>query len=749
VSLRRWQRIVGPVLLSCLLSLDHATASTPLADLVDPLIGTDSEYDFSHGNVYPAVSLPFGMTAWTAQTGQRGSGWIYRYDESSTVGIRATHQASVWRGDYGYFTIMPITGDLVLDVEDRRSRFSRDDEVVRPYYYRTYLERYGVDLEVTPTLRGAALRITPAVAGSLWVVIDTDGGGGMGVADGRRVVAGVATRNSGGVPDGFGCHFVARFSSPIGTYGSFTEEDVPAALTFRGAYFRLYATPTAPLTVQIATSFIDVEQALYTLDREIGDRPFETLRDEAASTWEEHLQRIRIEGATRSQERTFYTALYRSLLFPRTWFEVGPGDVVRHYSPYDGAVHPGELYADHGMWDVFRTAYPLLTLLWPDRVASILRGWTNAFRQGGWFPNWPSPGYREGMVGSHLEAVVADAWTKGVRAFDAQVAFQAMRKNGTVAGTSAHGREGLRHYLDFGYVPSDSLAYATSRTLEYAYGDFAIATMATALGHREDARRFHERSGSWRDVFDPQVRLVRGRRADGSWEENDVYTWGGPFIEGTGWQHTWAVLHDLPGLVEAKGGPRALGRDLDRFFEAPPIFRIGDYDWVRHEMMEMTSSSMGQYAHNNQQSHHVLYLYNLSDRPWKGQAGLRRVVDELYDDTPKGYLGDEDTGSLGSWYIFSTLGLYPLCPGKPEYALGSPRFDRATLTLPAGRSLSIVARDNGTERPYVRSVTFEGRPVNRPFVDHADIAAGGELLFHMGSEPAPGAYRTPSTTDSP
>ena len=593
---------------------------------------------------------------------------------------------------------------------------------------------------MSPTLRCAIFRMTPARPGSLWVVFDTHGGGGFSINSEQQRATGVSERHSGGVGDRFGCHFVADFRRPVGSVGAWHERDVPDSLAVRGGYARFFASPDDPLVIAIGTSFIDADQAAVNLEREIGTRTFDEVEALAAATWEAVLQRIRITGATAQQQTTFYTALYRSMLFPRIWHEEGADGIVKHYSPYDGKIHEGILFADQGLWDTFRTVYPLWTLIWPEQVAQIIKGWTNAYREGGWFPNWPSPGYRQGMAGTHMEAVIADAYLKGVTDFDTDVVFEGLLRNGNIPGTERVGRRGLEAYLERGYVPSDIVEGATSRTLEFAYGDFCIATMAQAIGRDREAAQFFRRAANWRNVFDVERYYVRGRRADGEWDETDLFRRGGAFVEGTAWQHTYAVLHDLPALVQAFDGPKAFGFVLDKFFDAPPVFYPGDYEWVRHEMVEMTSANMGQYAHNNQQSHHIPYLYNYSDRPWKTQSWVRRVLDELYSAEPNGLLGDEDTGSLSSWYIFSTLGFYPVCPGKPEYTLGAPRFDSVIVELPQGRRLEIIGQDNGDDRAYVQAVTFNDRRLSRPFLAHADLAQGGELRFVMGEQPKEDLY---------
>ncbi|MCR4440341.1 MAG: glycoside hydrolase family 92 protein [bacterium] len=454
--------------------------------------------------------------------------------------------------------------------------------------------------------------------------------------------------------------------------------------------------------------------------------------------WSELLGVIDIEGATEDQARTFYSALYRTVLFPHAWHELRPSGEVVHRSPYDGALHPGVLYTDQGPWDVYRTQYPLLSILFPERLAEIIQGWTNAYKEGGWFPKWASPGYRSCMIGTHIDAIIADAFVKGIRSFDMETAYEGMHKHAWQAGASdgAVGRKGLEHYLRLGYVPADLVEESVSRTLDFAYNDFCIAQVAKGLGRNEDYQLLIARAFNYKNVFDPAVGSLRGRNAGGSWVTPfDQFAWGGPYVEGGVWQCGWAVPHDPAGLIELMGGREHFLTKLDTLLATPPYFDVGSYNGEIHEMTEMAAVDFGQYAHSNQPSHHVLYLFAAAGAPWKTQYWVRRVLEELYGPGPEGFCGDEDNGEMSAWYIFSALGLYPLCPGHPSYVLGSPLFKRATIHLANGRSFTVAAPNNGRRNVYVGRVRLNGRVYKKTYLLHESIVQGGKLRLTMSSRP--------------
>lgn len=725
---------------------DRWTRASP-SDWVDPLIGTDSAYEFSNGNTYPVVAMPWGMAAWTPQTGD--DGWIYRWRDDAIQGIRLTHQPSPWIGDYGRVTFMPSVGEAVADPVARASGFSRRRERARPYAYEVDLDG-GVRVEVAPTERCGVFRITyPPGADALLLIDLHRGGGSLRLGDDGRL-AGFTRSNSGGVTDDFAHHVVIEASVSITDLGACTEAGTEwgqAALEGDrvAGVLRLDVSGSRAVEVRVGTSFISAEQAALNLRREVGTLGYEAVRDHARRTWDNHLGRIEIEGATDAQRTTFTTALWRSLLFPRALHEADATGALRHWSPFAGGVHEGEMYTDNGFWDTYRTVYPLLTLLFPERVSSIVRGLVNAYHEGGWLPKWMSPGYRDCMIGTHAASVIADAVAKGIDDFDTEAAYQAVVKDATVPGDRPGvGRRGIERYEALGYVPCDEVGEATSRTLEFAYGDWCVARLAEALGHDDDAARFDARAQSYRHVFDPNVGFMRGRLGDGSWRPDfDPTEWGGPFTEGSAWHFLWSVPHDPAGLANLLGGPGAMGEKLDALFETPGEFRVGSYGFVIHEMAEMVRGQLGQYAQCNQPIHHALYLYAWTDRPWEAQRRAREVMDRMYGATPDGLPGDEDNGEMSAWYVLSALGLYAVAPGAPVWTLGSPLFERARVHLPNGRDLVIEAPENTPATPYVQSLRLGDEDHDAAWIPHDRLAQGGTLSYVMGPAPNPARATAP------
>jgi predicted alpha-1,2-mannosidase len=723
---------------------DHTDREQQFVDLVNPLQGTDSDFSFSRGNCLPLVTLPFGMTAWTPQADE--GPWMFDSRTRKLQGIRATHQPSPWIGDYGHFTVMPMTGSWSVDARSRASVFDRDETIVQPHYFKTVLGRYHTTVELTPTTRCAIMRFTFPVAQRAGVLLQPfPGDTQMEVYPERSLIVGRTRANSGGTPANFACYIAATISRPLTTWtlidGATPWEDEPRRVGDRVAvYLPVDTSMNQVVELRIATSFISADQAVRNLDREIANHSFEEVRAEAGRVWNEALGRARVTGGTDQQRRTFYTCLYRALLFPRIWYEHDARDRTIHYSPYDGAVHEGVMYADNGFWDTFRTLYPLLALIYPDRLAEMLQGWVQAAKEGGWFPKWASPGYRACMIGTHLDAVIADAYAKGVTDFDADAAYAAMRRDAMEPGDRAgnYGRLGLHHYHNHGYVPADQVPHAAARTQEYAYNDFCVAQMADMLGHTRDARILWKRALNYRSVFDPTVGFMRGRNADGSWlEPFDEFTWDTrAYIEGSAWQYSWAVPHDPAGLIDLMGGPVAFVAKLDRMLGSPATFHVGQYGFEIHEMTEMATARFGQYAHSNQPVHHVLYLYACAGQPWKTQYWVRRVLNELYSPEADGLPGDEDNGEMSAWYIWSALGLYPLCPGDPAYVLGSPLFPEVLLRLPSGRRIVIEAADNSPDHMYVERVWWKGAPRTETWITHDNLIRGGTLRFQMSTTPS-------------
>ena len=716
------------------------TAKPDLVQFVNPLIGSDSSYELSRGNTYPAVALPHGMIQWTPQS--RADSWIYQYDKEAIQGIRGSHSPSVWMGDYGNLTVMPMVGKVVLDPKKRASRFSHQHETARPHHYRVRLDDYGVTAEVTPSMRGGRMRFTFPQAQKAVVLLDIlPGPGQFQVLPEKRTVLVLNANGQRGNPPNFGTHFVITFDKPFAAFGVLKDEAVMAGDKLVsgkrvGAYVQFSTTEGEQVNLQIAHSFINREQAEANLAAEVAGHTFDALARQASETWNRELSRVEVEGSPAARVK-LYTAIYRALLFPRVMHELGPTGKMIHYSPYDGKVHKGVMYTDTGFWDTYRAQLPLLTLLYPKRVGEIITGLVSAYEEGGWIPKWPSPGYRSVMIGTHADAFIADAQAKGVRNFDAAKAYEGMVKHATYPGRGPFaGRVGINHFRDLGYVPVGAAEHSASRTLEFAYGDYCVACMARAQGKADDVAKFTGGAKNYANIFDAATGFMRGRKQSGAWVEPfDPTRWGGPYVEGAAWHYLWSVQHDVPGLIKLLGGRQAFAAKLDAMLSVAPDFKVGGYKRVIHEMREQKLARMGQYAHPNEPVHHVLYLYNYVGQPWKTQRRVREVQSRLYGTGPDGLLGDEDNGQLSAWYIFSAMGFYPVCPGQPIYAIGSPEFEKVTIHLPNGKEFVVRAPGNSEVNRYVQKALLNGEPHGKTWFDHKTLAAGGEFTLQMGPKP--------------
>jgi len=730
-----------------------------LADYVNPLGGTDSSMAFSRGNLYPAVSVPFGMNAWTPQTGENGDGWTYQHSAIRIRGLKLTHQPSPWINDYGSLSLMPVTGALKVHEKDRAALFSHDREEARPYSYKVKLMDYGVWAEVAPTSRGAVLRFTYPATDEAFVVLDAfprprprdaaavsrTGPVSVEVDAGRRRVTGVSRFNSGGVPDNFGHYFVVEFDHDVVASGVWDASDgrkEGQALSgdHAGAWVRFRAHEGAVVQARVATSFISAEQAQLNFDREVSGRSFDEVKQQAAREWEELLSRVTVEGATEAAKEVFYSCLYRGSLFPRAFHETDAAGRMVHYSPYNGRVEPGPLFTDNGFWDTFRAAFPLLTILHPGLDAQIMQGIVNAYKESGWIPEWQSPGHRDCMIGTHSSCILADAWIKGIRGWDVETAWEGIVKGAHADSVplSSVGRLGAPYYDRLGYVPSDvGIKESAARTLEYAFDDFCNWRLGRELGKPEsEIRKYAERARNYRNLFDPKAGFMRGRRQDGSWQEPfRPDAWGGVFTEGSSWHWTWSVFHDPAGLAALFGGDERMAAKLDSVFTAAPTNEYSYYGKMIHEIAEMVVGDMGQYAHGNQPIQHMIYLYNWVGQPWKAQYWARQTMDRMYRPGPGMYCGDEDNGQTSAWYVMSAMGFYPVAPGQTQFALGSPLFDRVTLRLENGRTFTVQATGNAPANVYVQAARLNGQPISRSWIDYREIMAGGTLALEMAAEP--------------
>ena len=747
------QIIIGLSLLSILSCSDKATEKNnsqnfSLVDFVNPLMGTDSKFSLSNGNTYPAIAQPWGMNFWTPQTAKMGDGWTYKYDDNTIRGIKQTHQPSPWINDYASFSLMAVTGDLKYQEDERASWFSHKAEQVKPYYYETYLADYDVTAEITPTERSSIFRFTFPENNSSYIILDAFNKGSMvKIIPEERKIIGYCRNNSGGVPDNFHNYFVAVFDKDFKWKHTWSdkwklnENTMESEGDHVGAIIGFETELGEQVHVKVASSFISLEQAELNLSREIGEKSFETVKTEAKASWENEFQRLIVEDDNIDNIRTFYSCLYRLLLFPRKFYEINKEEEIVHYSPYNGEVLPGYMFTDNGFWDTFRAVFPFFNLMYPELNKQIMEGLANTYKESGWLPEWASPGHRDCMIGSNSAPIIADAYLKGnINENDVDVLLEAVLKNANVnegRPEKSVGREGIDYYNQLGYVPYDvGINENAARTLEYAYADFTIAEMAKKMNRTDISDRFYKQSKNYKYLFDPESRWMRGKNKDGTFQKPfNPLKWGDAFTEGNSLHYSWSVFHDIQGLMNLMGGDQKFTKMLDNVFTMPPKFDDSYYGFTIHEIREMQIANMGNYAHGNQPIQHMIYLYNYAKQPWKAQQKVREVMKKLYSATPDGYCGDEDNGQTSAWYVFSALGFYPVTPGVPQYVLGSPLFDKVTMHLQNGNSFNIEARNNNYENYYIESIKLNETNYNYTWIDYNDIQKGGKLIFKMNDKP--------------
>ena len=742
--------------MSCPSFVSAAETFDPV-EYVSPLVGTQSTFELSTGNTYPAIARPWGMNFWTPQTGKMGDGWQYVYTANKIRGFKQTHQPSPWINDYGQFVIMPVVGSPEFDQDKRASWFSHKGEIAKAYYYKVYLAEHDVVTELTPTDRAALFRFTFPENDHSYIVVDAlDKGSYVKVIPEENKIIGYTTKNSGGVPDNFKNYFIIQFDKPF-TYkatfadGTLSEGNVEQQANHAGAVIGFKTKNGEIVHAKVASSFISYEQAAINM-KELGNDSFDTLVQKGKEAWNDVLSKIEVEGGNLDQYRTFYSCLYRSLLFPRKFYELDANGKVVHYSPYNGQVLPGYMYTDTGFWDTFRCLFPFLNLMFPSVNKEMQEGLINTYKESGFFPEWASPGHRGCMVGNNSASVLVDAYMKGVKVEDLKTLYE-----GLIHGTenvhpkaSSTGRLGYEYYNELGYVPYDvKINENAARTLEYAYDDWCIYKLAKDLKRpKKEIDLFAKRAMNYKNLFDKETNLMRGKNKDGKFMAPfSPLKWGDAFTEGNSWHYSWSVFHDPQGLIDLMGGKEVFVQMLDSVFAVPPIFDDSYYGGVIHEIREMTVMNMGNYAHGNQPIQHMIYMYNYAGEPWKAQYWLRQVMNRMYTPGPDGYCGDEDNGQTSAWYVFSALGFYPVCPGTTQYVMGAPLFKKATLHFENGKSLVINAPANSAENFYIKSLKFNGQNYTKNYLDHNDLMKGAVLDIEMDDQP--NKQRGIQTTDFP
>ncbi len=714
-------------------------------DYVSILVGTQSEFALSNGNTYPAIARPWGMNFWTPQTRKIGDGWQYVYTDNKINGFKQTHQPSPWMNDYGQFAIMPIVNKAEFDQESRASWFSHKAEIAKPYYYSVYLADYDVTTEITPTERAAIFRFTFPQTNSANILVDAfDKDSYVEILPEKNAIIGYTTRNSGGVPDNFKNYFVVVFDRSLAGFvtkkiESKSNQSPNTNVSSIALAGFVTTKPGEQIEARVASSFISYEQAWQNL-KEVESKDFETVKVEGRNAWNEVLGKIEVEGGNLDQQRTLYSMLYRSTLFPRKFYEIDTKGNIVHYSPYNGQVLPGYMYTDTGFWDTFRALFPLLNLMYPSVNKEIQEGLVNTYKESGFLPEWASPGHRGIMIGNNSASVVADAYLKGLRGYDIKTLYEAML-HGTEnvhPKVSSTGRLGHEYYNTLGYVPYDvKINENAARTLEYAYADWTIYKLAKALKRPQaEIDLYAKRSQNYRNLYSPEHKLMRGKNKNGDFQSPFSPTkWGDAFTEGNSWHYTWSVFHDPQGLIDLMGGNKEFVKMLDSVFIMPPVFDDSYYGFPIHEIREMQIMNMGQYAHGNQPIQHMIYLYNYAGEPWKSQYWAREVMDKLYTPNPDGYCGDEDNGQTSAWYVFSAMGFYPVCPGSDEYIIGSPLFNKMKVKLENGKTIEINSSNNDFTKRYIADVKVNGKTYTKNYFTHGDLMNGAKIDITMSETP--------------
>lgn len=706
--------------------IGFATAAD-LVGYVKPEMGTVNTYGggsackVSTGNLFPMAARPWGFGGWSPQTRAEGTvRWFYDYTDERIYGIRQTRQPSPWIGDHGAWNFLPITGKPAVEAKDRASWFSHKAEKCEPCGYSVYLCDFDVSVELATAVHGAIVRLTYPKHELPGLVVNALKGGVVELSDDGLSITGTSYWNSnprGSTKDAVAHRFVI-----------YLDKRVVSSARLADGSLHVGFAPTAKdeqVTMRIASSLISMEQAWLNL-AETKTHDYDSLYREAREDWNKALGKIEVDSIDLDKLRTFYTCLYRTMLFPLALWEKDANGNIVHWSPMAGGVRQGYYFAGTGFWDTFRALFPLLNFLAPDMNAKIIEGLENCWKESGWLPEWSSPGLTNCMIGNNSASVVADAWLSGVRGnFDINELWKAVvhGANNSHPDMQAVGRYGVEYYNSKGYVPRDvGIRESAARTLEYAYDDWCIAELGQAIGRPADeVAVYRKRSANWRNVFDPERRIACGRNADGSYNKDfNQYSWGGDFTEGCALHYTWSVFHDVAALVDAMGGKKEFERRLDEIFTLPPVAEYSYYKTVIHEIREMQIMNFGQYAHGNQPIQHMVYLYNWTDSADKAGKWAREVMDRLYRPTPDGYCGDEDNGQTSAWYVWSALGFYPVCPGSGEYATGCPIFDRTTISLPNGKKLVIEA--NGAE-----ARRFPKAP--KTLVRRAELMNGGVITW--------------------
>jgi len=741
----RIQKIKLPTLvLSSVIVCVNLFAQTQLTRFVNPFIGTDG-----HGHTYPGASLPHGMVQLSPDGGTTGWDWCsgYHYSDSSIIGFSHTHLSGTGVGDYGDILFMPTTGELQTEPGAKenpnsgyRSRFSHSTEKASPGYYSAYLSDYKVKVELTVTKRVGFHKYIFPKSNDANIIIDLVHGIEDKTRDSEIKIVNNKTiegyRRSSGWAKNHCVYFRAEFSKPFKSFGVVEGKNISKRKNYaKGdivkAFVGYKTSDKEAVLVKVGISHTSIEGARKNLKAEIVDWNFDKVRKQADVEWNKSLSSILVEGKSKEEKTIFYTAFFHALLNPNTL-----SDVDGSYIGMDNKIHnvkPGEMsrctgcrteaFTVFSLWDTFRAEHPLFTIIESKKAGEMIQSLVSKYEEQGLLPVWELASNETGtMIGYHAIPVIVDAYFKGIRNFDIEKAYEAMKKS------AMQNRLGLEYYKETGYIPSDLESESVSKTLEYAYDDWCIAKMAKAFGKEDDYRYFIERAKFYTNVFDPTTSLMRAKK-NGKWfEPFDPYSVSGNYTEANAWQYSFFVPHDISGLKKLMGGDEKFISKLDELFTTDPKI-TGRYQ-------PDISGSIGQYAHGNEPSHHMAYLYNYAGVPWKTQERVYQILTTMYTAKPDGLSGNEDCGQMSAWFVFSSMGFYPVCPGEDVYVIGTPLFEKATINTVGKKKFTIIAQNLSEKNFYIQSATLNGANYPYSYIRHSDITQGGNLVLAMGPKPS-------------
>ena len=702
--------------------------------------GTDSVPEFSNGNTLPLVALPHGMNHYSLETREADYSLFYNPSDTSATGIRLTHMPSPWINDYGQFTMIASAGDGVGKIAGRecRSPLIKQKTVMKPWELKAALKLFGSEMILVPTMRGALLQMKWKEKCTRRFCLTHFGDKAVIEIDSEKQrIYGYTSVHNWPINENFKMYYTITFDAQFDMEKTYAKEGENASVNLA------FAGEEGIVTARIATSFISLEQAKQNLASELLGRTIDELRENAEEIWEREISRIKID-ADDSIMRTFYSCLYRMRLFPRVFHEYDAAGKAWHYSPDSGKVFKGTFYTDNGFWDTYKTVYPLYSLILPDFYYELCESFCNYFDESGWLPRWMSPGAVNCMPGTAIDAVFGDAAAKDVvndSVLLSRMLASTMHHVKNVAENPAYGRDGVESFNKLGWVSADHLE-SVNKTQDYAYGDFCIAQIARKLKQDDLAKELTVSSLRYRNLYDSGSGFLRARDEKGKMREDwTPIQWGMDYTEGSAWQNSLAMYHDFGGLARLMGGKEKLEAHLDALFGAKPEYDTYGYGTVIHEMREMAAVDFGQCAMSNQPSFHIPYIYSCIGIPEKTAYWTRRIMSELFSDSPTGFPGDEDNGSMAGWYVFSALGFYPVCPGVPEYVLGSPIVRSAEIELGNGNTLFINAHGQSNDNFYVSSVKLNGKTVERTYLCHDELMNGGEIVYIMSCKPVKREYK--------